>query len=392
MADDLNYYKINTLLSRWTKKNGARPVQASLSIDKSPPMPKQRKAPPSPRPDPVVKMATDIGKAIDAFSRFKTWLNTPDAPKSPNAPKEETVPPFDIQEIPDAMRKENMPMGAKVMERWFAGHLNYGPTDADEKAKINQDGKPWPPDMYDTKLIKLDWVLKFERAKAKYDYLINTAIRSPAAVHQLRTILTPYKDFGHVFTTDFCGKDDPERLHQMFQFQKTPVDGTLSEKIKLQLVAETTNFRVPDDLNAALGSFVFYAAVGHARFTSWYKNGVRMSDTTKQVEVKGVWVYVKDDFSFSDVPGEPSQYLGHWSSNGVIVMPLDGVAALSSYIPYVESPVVIGRKTIKGDVYYPIHNSDFREWQLKHKRGGDFVIFTDRRYVPIDPPIRFDVA
>src|SRR3954447_25670977 len=114
VSGDLSYYKISTLLSRWTEKKGARPVQASLSMDKPAPLPPGERPPKPPKPDPVVKMADDIGKAIDAFSRFKTWLNTPDTPKSPKSAEpssEEVVPPFDIQEIPGAMRKENMPMG-----------------------------------------------------------------------------------------------------------------------------------------------------------------------------------------------------------------------------------------------------------------------------------------
>lgn len=392
MANELFYYKIN-LLSRWSKKQGARIAQGKLSMDKAPPLPKQpeTKASKPPKPDPVVKMVTDIEKAIDAFSRFKTWLNTPDPPKSPkvssSAGREETVPSFDIQEIPGAMRKENMPIGAKLMERWFAGRLNYSPTDDDEQENINQNGEPYPQDMYDTSTVRLGWLLKFERARSKFDYLIGTAIRSEKALAELIKKLVPYKNGGDLFTTDVCGKNDPERLHKMFQFQMVEVDGTLAEKIELQLVAAATNFGAPDDLTAALGSFVIYAAIGHVRFTSDIQSGVRMSDT-KLAEITGIWVYVKDDYTFTDKAGHRSQYLGHWSSGGVIVVPLDGIAATSPYIPYVESPVTIGNPLAKGKVYYPIHNINFRQWQLQHKRGGDFIIYSDRRYVPLKPPIR----
>ena len=34
------------------------------------------------------------------------------------------------------MRKEFMPVSAKLMERWFAGALDYSPTTDDEKAGI----------------------------------------------------------------------------------------------------------------------------------------------------------------------------------------------------------------------------------------------------------------
>ncbi|WP_375791829.1 DUF6402 family protein [Paraburkholderia atlantica] len=147
-------------------------------------------------------------------------------------------------------------------------------------------------------------------------------------------------------------------------------------------MADAARTGVPDDLTAALGSFVIYAAIGHVRLS---RDPFGTQRTT--AEVTGAWVYVKDNFTFTDEPGERSQYLGHWSSNGVIVMPLAGVAATSRYVPYVESPVTLGDPVIKGQVYYPIHNSDFRQWAIRHQRGGDFIIYSDRRYVPLFPPI-----
>jgi hypothetical protein len=191
---------------------------------------------------------------MELHSRFKTWLETPDPPKPPKPPKpvkqEETVPPFDIQEIPAAMRKEMMPVGAKLMERWFAGRLNYSPTEDGVKAEINQDGKPYPPDMYDTTTVKLDWVLKFARAKEKYDYLITEAIGSQKATLKLTEKLIPYKHQSTLFTTDICG-DDSKQLHKLFQFQFAQVDGTLAEKIRFQLMADIERSGVPDDLTAA---------------------------------------------------------------------------------------------------------------------------------------------
>jgi hypothetical protein len=41
----------------------------------------------------------------------------------------------------------------------------------------------------------------------------------------------------------------------------------------------------------------------------------------------------------------------------------------------------------KDAVLYPVRNSDFRAWQLKHNRGGDFIIYTDRLTVKLATPI-----
>jgi hypothetical protein len=105
------------------------------------------------------------------YARFHEWLNAPESPKAQKPvaiekpKKAETIPPFDIQEIPGAMRKLKMPVSARLMERWFAGNLNYSPRDVDEHAEVNQDGMRYPPNMYDTTTITLDWVLRFSRAR-----------------------------------------------------------------------------------------------------------------------------------------------------------------------------------------------------------------------------------
>ncbi|MFL9960593.1 DUF6402 family protein [Paraburkholderia sediminicola] len=127
--------------------------------------------------------------------------------------------PFDIQEIPDAMRAMYMPTGAKLMEKWFTGELNCSPDDAAEHAMINQNGKPYPPDMIDTKTIKMDWILNFSRAKKQYEFLINTAIYSDLARVKILEKLTPYARRGYVDLNAWQECPDLPSLHERFQFQ-----------------------------------------------------------------------------------------------------------------------------------------------------------------------------
>lgn len=137
------------------------------------------------------------------------------------------------------------------------------------------------------------------------------------------------------------------------------------------------NKGVPDDLVGALGSFNIYAAIGYANFKN--RNEVRIS---------GLYVYVKDSYDFTDLSGDVSQYLGHWSKNGVIVVPYNAAAAaLNESALYTEYPVTVGNSRVAGNVYYPVQNSDFREWALKHQRGGDFIVYSDYRFVPLTPPL-----
>jgi hypothetical protein len=302
---DLSYYKINKLLWRWSEEDG-RPHRAqnvSLSLDRPPPAREEPKPPPAAtpkKPKPQPQVGDGLLKMMELHSRFKTWLETPDPPKPATPPnparQEEAVPPFDIQEIPAAMRKMHLPVSAALMERWFAGKLNYSPTDAEEAAEINQDGRPYPPEMYDTTTVKLDWVLRFARAKEKYDYLINEAIRSPNAKDELYKKLIPYKDRVTILdTADICG-DDTASLHHHFRFQFASVDGTFGQKINLFL-HNLERRGAPDDLTGALGSFNFRAALGHARFH------LDVESRRTRAEVKGIWVYVKDNYTFTDRQG-----------------------------------------------------------------------------------------
>ncbi|WP_198360187.1 DUF6402 family protein [Burkholderia ubonensis] len=391
----INYYRVDKLLWRWKLHDGTDGCKIvpdiALSMDMTPPpLPRQptpktvptKPAPKPPKPDALDKMVDEIERVSNAISRFKTWLNTPDPPKAPKPPpiekKKETVPPFDLQEIPGAMRKLWMPVSAKLMERWFAGALNYSPTDDDEAAYINQDGMPYPSEMYDTTTVKLDWVLKYKRAKAQYDALQKTEyLLTPKSLKSIGEALfslrAPYRE---IDALDLCNGDLKE-LHKRFQFQRTGVESSLSQKIGTFIAQRAHNSGIPDDLTGALGSFNFYAAIGYVNFN---QNGSHAAITS-------IIIYIKDNYTFTTEAAQPSQYLGHWNRNGVVIVPAS-MAAVVAGIPWVDYPVAVGDTRIPGNVYYPIRNSSFREWQQHHNRGGDFVIFSDHRHITLREPIQ----
>ncbi|WP_423381216.1 DUF6402 family protein [Burkholderia sp. LMG 32019] len=393
MADKLPYHSINKLMWRWKRHDDGCWIvpDVALSFDRPPPglICVQPSPPPEPKPP---RKKPEVGDTLltlmDAHSRFKTWLDTPDPPKQPKppkpaaTPKQQHVPPFDIQEIPGAMRKEMMPVAAKLMERWFAGELNYAKTEADVKAEINQRGEPYPPSMYDMTTVKLEWALRPRRAKDQYDYLINTAIRTPKAKEQLGKILGRYKRSDvQLDAWVMCG-ENLRNLHKHFQFTFANVGSTLAQKLAEDIDAKLHTNGVPDDLNAGLGAFDIYAAVAYARFDAY----------ARSAEVSGIYVYIKDSYDFTDGAGEMSQYLGHWSKDGIIVLEYDAfVAYLNRPELYHAYPVTMGNPSVRGNVYYPIHNKDFRDWALKYQRGGDFIVFSDYRFVPIYPPMKVPV-
>ncbi len=386
MSDGISYFEINKLIWRWSKKDGARVVRkVGLSMDKSPPALPAPPAPPAKpsQSEPKPQAGDSLLKMMKLHSRFKTWLDTPDPPKLPKALQptkpEQTVPPFDIQEIPGAMRKEMMSISANLMERWFAGALNYSPTSKDEALGINQDGKPYPPSMIDKTTIKLDWVLKHARAKAAFDFLqTHDRLTTPRAVEALKTALNPLRgSYGTVDAWKLSGQDIT-KLHRNFEFQRASVESTLSQKLDQFIVQEETSAGVPDDLTGSLGSFNFYAAVGYATLDG------------NRATVTSIIIYIRDPYTFTDDPGKPSQYLGHWSRNGIIIVPATGIAGLAG-IQWPDYPVAVGDARVSGNVHYAVRNSSFRRWQEIHHRGGDFMVYSDYRYVTLRQPIEIDL-
>ncbi len=127
--------------------------------------------------DPYLNVFNAMLKTANAVADFPDWLKRPPlksppvatakANALPAAPAPRKVPPFDIQDIPKAMRKLHMPMAAKLQERWFAGQENYSQSPDLLQKEIDQNGVRYSSAMIDSTTIKMDWVLSFSRAKKR---------------------------------------------------------------------------------------------------------------------------------------------------------------------------------------------------------------------------------
>ena len=326
--------------------------------------------------DPYLNLLNAAFDAADAVDRFSKWLKTPPPPPPPppsaiTASEASKVPPFDLQDVPKAMLKLGMPMAAKLQERWFAGSANYSNDADDLKNEINQDGASYAPTMVDMTTVKMEWVLSFRRAKAAFDDLVQTRVRTLPALNALKEILSCHRSRHDIIGWNFA-KSNFLEFHRGFQFQFVKVNATWGQRLSEFLTRAVTAQGVPDDLTGALGAFDLYAAVGHAYFEG--------SSSSRIAVVTEIIVYVRDSYDFLN-----DQYLGHWSSSHVAVVPAHQLAEGSGYF---SDPVVEGSPYHKGDVMYPVTNKDYREWRKKHGRGGDFIIYTDRIDVKLSPPIR----
>lgn len=299
---------------------------------------------------PYLNMFNAALKAANAMADFSGWLKRPATPSLRGAskgakalpPAPRTVPPFDIQDVPKAMRKLHVPMAAKLQERWFAGQENYSLTAEDLQKEIDQHGARYAAAMVDTTTIKMDWVLSFPRARRAFDELIKSQLRTPGALKALKDKLTPYRRQREVVAWNIARSDFLE-FHRKFQFQRISVNASWGQRIRSYLDRALTARGVPDDLTGALGSFNFYATVRFAYLR-----------TQSLAVVTDVSVYVRDPYEFSD-----DQYLGHWSPSHVAVVPAYQLAGGSGWL---EHPVVDGNPFNRESMLYPVTNRCYRDW------------------------------
>ncbi|WP_211443214.1 DUF6402 family protein [Collimonas humicola] len=411
-AEKLPYFKPDPLWWTWEKQEGSKGCykvdqeEIFLATDMRPPPLRDQ-----PPPDPVAPVAAApkpfsiekigyLGAALVKLADFVDWMEEPalvKKPPPPPEPDEKTLPapavkrikPFDIQEIPSAMEKLGWKISAKLMRKWFAGQLNYPNNDEGDEKQINQLGQPFPPSMIDTSTITMDWILSFPRARRKFEELQgNAVIQSTAARDELKKICLRHLASGCKYTLNAWEEvdHDIQQLHRQYQFQLHQGSDYAADSAVLLPRTNTAEIGVPDDLLGALGSFMFYAALGYAQF-EW------LSPKKVKATVTHIVVYMKDTYSFYDRSTHAgSQYLGHWNRNGARVVPVNLVLSVNRKNNWFDYPIATNLPWKTTNVYYPVYNKDFRNWQKKYQQGGDFLLFSDPKTIRLTTPITMELA
>ena len=397
--------------TKW-KKDVCKPLnnpQAHVLMDKAP------KGWTQPPPPPKAEDLEAVNKAEKTTEKQLPDPPKPAAPVNNEGDEDDdcgTPPPFDMLDIPDAMEKMGFHVAAKLARRWFNGRKYILPAKKTES---------YPGDMVDTATVTLEFTLKYGGAEAKLRTLLNKSIYSTNATNALRRIARrvverQFVDDGIAFTGDIdawkLSGGKIQDFHKEYQFQ-------LEKVTNLETIDKNGGLT---DLTASLGNFFYLAALANAKVYSekYYKYAGPTPEycCKSRVEVTHIYVYARDSYSFADKPGgTASQYLGHWNRYGVIMVPSAVVADLVNgsgekggnlqwgkhpdtpplpllYDNGFKKPVdvingLFKRSLRKQDVYYPICNSDYNAWREKYNRGGDFLIYSDRRKVQLPKPIQF---
>gem|GEM_PF-831721 len=408
MTTDRKYpfFEKGLLLPRWKLKKEPAHCMAvdakeyCLATDRLPPaLRDQPPAPSAPKKPP--KSKRPFKSLIEVLLDFKEWLDTPAPPKPRPRPKAVPTPrpkatptarpskkpevkPFDLLDVPDAMDRIHWPMSAKVIRKWFAGELNYCTTIAGAAHGISQNGRPFPPSMIDTTMFSLDWILQYPRARAALEDLINYRIFSSSAK---RVLASKFKDkeTSPYFRDGWrdC-EGDLHRFHATYQFQFARVDTDVADKFAMLLRgAALPNGIFMDDLYGSLGAFAFYASIGEHYFYSRGAHGGRL-------EIHSAYLYMRDVFTFFDRDAD-TQYLGHWNKTGFIIPMRIAMAHHITNSDWLMFPVARNGAISTAEVYYPICNRDYRNWQFKHKQGGDLILYSNKKLIKLSEPIVVEV-
>lgn len=231
---------------------------------------------------------------------------------------------INLRNIPRIMRANRMPIGAKVMDSWFlrptATAPHYGTTD--------------------TTTVTMQWALGFKRAKTVYDGIVtNKAWANNAAQKVIEKNLRAKGLVGSVAQNFGDLTKSPSSLD--------------ADQINQRVVGMSDMTESLDDMDAALGNFVFQIVVAGT---------VSPKGTIHQVDIKEVGIYIRDSYDF-----EGRQYLGTWNDT------TDSVS---------RNPLA------SGDTVW---NSDYRGWRTKNGMGGDYMIYSDLSKITLSSPDSFTI-
>jgi hypothetical protein len=258
-----------------------------------------------------------------------------------------------LSDLPGVMRNMGWIVAPKLMDRWFQGDAFVLHDDLRDK----YDDFPLSilPEHYDDDIVTMDWALQFDRVVEAYDSII-ADYATKAATKLLEKRLHHY---GWPTTSPRLGNTSmtARELNATCQIQ-TAHCGKLTDTI--------------DDFYGAIGrGFVQLAVVGH----------VYRDNFSEMFIIDNVGLYLKDRYEF-----EGFQFLGAWTKTKAF-----GKAEMLSRLSAATSPV--GTQILKlNEPVFHVFNHHFRQYREKHGKGGDFVIYSDVKWLPGTdfPPILLD--
>lgn len=269
-------------------------------------------------------------------------------------------PRFRVTDIPNVMRNVmNWPKSAELMELWFK--LPAREMNIDEKTgKINAN--VFPEEYTNTTMFTWSWLEQFDNVQKGLCEL-KKALNNKAARRELTGKFTEYIASHKNITFPFIVENStsPKAVHFDWYYQHVLVEYQFKKSLEVNDSL--------DDLYGSLGNFGIYAAVTKGKIT---RLSNRSASNSYLIHITEVAIYMRDTYDFIG-----SQYLGHWEDEGLTLDVLGGLFNKTDEeydIPFVGSNGLIEA----------FGNADFRTYRNNNNLGGDLLLFSDAKLVPVD--------
>ncbi|HEY4293637.1 DUF6402 family protein [Luteibacter sp.] len=255
-----------------------------------------------------------------------------------------------IEAIPRAMYRMGWTVSAALMERWLHSPAWVLPE------SWKGDGAPDPrytsPSHLDQRIVRMSWAMMRPRIRIALDRL-RLKMANDAAKKVLRSRLTDLN----------WGTDRKVRFGSRH-------DSAVQLEMSCQSNFESFGDELDtmDDLYGALGlATLKVALIGEA------SRDARTGGITADVTFAGF--YIRDTYDFNGL-----QYLGTWTKNGAL-----------SKTQMVMNSILDGAVAhMHGEPIGNVFNHDFDAYRRATGYGGDFVIYSDVRWEPVN--LRLDLA
>ncbi|MGL4318462.1 MAG: DUF6402 family protein [Pseudomonas sp.] len=277
---------------------------------------------------------------------------------------------FKITDIPTAMDKIGWQVSAKLMRHWFQGKPWVTPSGG--MAELVKSHKQMPPPQYmEETIVTYQWLMAFPKAVSARNEL-RAAWNNPPAINLIRSnILREFgQHSGGCFPLSFNGRGSKA---EAFGYAN-------SRSVKFDTVGGELN-----DLSGALADFNLRVTV---------EGTVNTFPDKVTFIAERIGFYAEDAYDFND-EGLLSQPLGFWNFDGIAPSVTNSVsnnanidyekAKVVATAPFTGEDIAQRFKDLESKRYFFITNSDFVQYRSTHKKGGDFVVYSDIGYEIITP-------
>lgn len=285
-----------------------------------------------------------------------------------------TVQDFCFTDIPPVMDKLQWTQAARVMRKWING-ASYVMPDAVKLGQVKASTLS-PEKILDD--VPFEWLFTgSSRVKPIIDELdeqLGSISDYNQLVGRLPNLMTQLSNglLLLIKRLDQLGAVDLENMslkNANFDFSdRSAIQLDETTQFNLRTVSTSKWDQATDDLDdvyGAMGGFAIKLAA--TKISTVVQKGAQST-----IFIDEVGMYLRDTYDFNNKGGD--QFLGYWNYDGVLSSKAASLAG-----------VALSAKTLYwlGGKYFRVTNNSYNEWREKCGKGGDFLIFSTVRKLPV---------